>query len=464
MAALYNFLIGLKILTDNLVSRLRKAKIIQFKQYKDKDNFLLPSETKTFIRHIRALLTITPESDYYFLQNLNLLYLLLIIGLRAKETKTILWDNIHLEGTELNPEPYIVLERQDRKQKEPFAIAITPEIKKVIDFHLQLIGQYAVNLGDFDLETETIKPKAKPKYLFISADDMRIINLSKERKKLDARLKKKGKRIPTRTFDNKPCSRIRKGFAILKEKLGELENGGKLSANTLRHTFTTFGNLLGYTDVELDSITGHISQSGKTATQVYVARVVKDNRQAFLHIQEAMLCNDVEDRHFKRRDDSIGKRLNKATTEELIGYYNQGILTKEEEKKYHIHKLLKEMYKKQLGYGANAGGAEYWLSSSITNSVLTDSNLWYCFIMTGIYLLTILWLKEPNIYHNSSVFMSYKNLNRCLKELNDFELDYGRKEGQYVIENYSKINDAGTKYGLFSSLYELSNVHCNVYL
>ena len=328
MSALYNFLIGLKILTDNLVLRLRKAKIIQFKQYKDKDNFLLPSETKTFIRHIRALLTITPESDYYFLQNLNLLYLLLIIGLRAKETKTILWDNIHLEGTELNPEPYIVLERQDRKQKEPFAIAITPEIKKVIDFHLQLIGQYAVNLGDFDLETETIKPKAKPKYLFISADDMRIINLSKERKKLDARLKKKGKRIPTRTFDNKPCSRIRKGFAILKEKLGKLENGGKLSANTLRHTFSTFGNLLGYTDVELDSITGHISQSGKTATQVYVARVVKDNRQAFLHIQEAMLGNDVEDRHFKRRDDSIGKRLNKATTEELIGYYNQGILTK----------------------------------------------------------------------------------------------------------------------------------------
>ena len=134
MSALYNFLIGLKILTDNPVSRLRKAKIIQFKQYKDKDNFLLPSETKTFIRHIRALLTITPESDYYFLQNLNLLYLLLITGLRAKETKTILWDNIHLEGTELNPEPYIVLERQDRKQKEPFAIAITPEIKKVIDF------------------------------------------------------------------------------------------------------------------------------------------------------------------------------------------------------------------------------------------------------------------------------------------------------------------------------------------
>ena len=43
-----------------------------------------------------------------------------------------------------------------------------------------------------------------------------------------------------------------------------------------------------------------------------------------------MLGNDVEDRHFKRRDDSIGKRLNKATTEELIGYYNQGILRKEE--------------------------------------------------------------------------------------------------------------------------------------
>ena len=55
----------------------------------------------------------------------------------------------------------------------------------------------------------------------------------------------------------------------------------------------------------------------------------------------------------------LGNRLNKATTEELIGYYNQGILTKEEEKKYHIHKLLKEMYKKQLGYGANDGGADY---------------------------------------------------------------------------------------------------------
>ena len=83
--------------------------------------------------------------------------------------------------------------------------------------------------------------------------------------------------------------------------------------------------------------------------------------------------------------------------------------------------------------------------------------------MTGIYLLTILWLKEPNIYHNSSVFMTYKDWNYCLKELNDFELDYRRKEGQYVIENYSKTNDAGFKYLVGFSSKNIANKETKFY-
>ena len=344
MSALYNFLIGLKILTDNPVSRLRKAKLIVFQQYKDKDNFLLPSETKTLIRHIRAYQNFTIKAEHYLLQTMNLIYFLLLTGLRAKESKTILWENVHLEGTELNPEPYIVLKKQDRKQGEPFAIAITPEIKKIIDFQLLLIGQGAIkNLAD------AFSEQKKPKYLFVSQNDMRVYKPSKEQLK-----KPKNKRMK---LDNKPCSRIRMGFKILKDKIGSFENG-KLSPNTLRHTFTTFGNLLSYTEAELDSITGHIAQSSKTATQVYVARVVKDNRQAFINIQNAILGNDVEDRHFKRREDNFEKKLHKATQEELIKYYNQGLLTKEEEEKYNIIQLLRQHYKEQFGYGDNDGIGE----------------------------------------------------------------------------------------------------------
>ena len=350
MSAIFNFLIGLKIVTDNPVSRLRKAKIIVFQQFKDKDNFLLPSETKTLIRHINSFKSFNQDTDFYLLQSINLIYLLLLTGLRASETKSILWDNIHLDGTELNPEPYIVLNKQDRKQGEPFAIAITPEIKKIIDFQLLLIGQgNVVNLAD------VFKPKPKkPKYLFVSKNDMRVYHPSKEQQKKKRQAEKKGRKFKPLTLNSRPCSRIRNGFALLRERMGEIKNG-QFSPNTLRHTFTTFGNLLGYSDAELDSITGHINQTSKTATQVYVARVVKDNRQAFINIQEAMLGNDVEDRHFKRREDNFEKQLNKANKEELLNYYHQGLLTKEEEDKYKIYKLLKQEYKEQFGYGSADG-------------------------------------------------------------------------------------------------------------
>jgi len=350
MSAIFNFLIGLKIVTDNPVSRLRKAKIIVFQQFKDKDNFLLPSETKTLIRHINSFKSFNQKTDFYLLQSINLIYLLLLTGLRASETKSILWENVHLEGTELNPEPYIVLNKQDRKQGEPFAIAITPEIKKIIDFQLLLIGQgNVVNLAD------VFKPKPKkPKYLFVSKNDMRVYHPSKEQQKKKRQAEKKGRKFKPFTLNSRPCSRIRNGFALLRERMGEIKNG-QFSPNTLRHTFTTFGNLLGYSDAELDSITGHINQTSKTATQVYVARVVKDNRQAFINIQEAMLGNDVEDRHFKRREDNFEKQLNKANKEELLNYYHQGLLTKEEEDKYKIYKLLKQEYKEQFGYGSADG-------------------------------------------------------------------------------------------------------------
>jgi integrase len=350
MSAIFNFLIGLKIVTDNPVSRLRKAKIIVFQQFKDKDNFLLPSETKTLIRHINSFKSFNQKTDFYLLQSINLIYLLLLTGLRASETKSILWENVHLEGTELNPEPYIVLNKQDRKQGEPFAIAITPEIKKIIDFQLLLIGQgNVVNLAD------VFKPEPKkPKYLFVSKNDMRVYHPSKEQQKKKRQAEKKGRKFKPLTLNSRPCSRIRNGFALLRERMGEIKNG-QFSPNTLRHTFTTFGNLLGYSDAELDSITGHINQTSKTATQVYVARVVKDNRQAFINIQEAMLGNDVEDRHFKRREDNFEKQLNKANKEELLNYYHQGLLTKEEEDKYKIYKLLKQEYKEQFGYGSADG-------------------------------------------------------------------------------------------------------------
>ena len=64
--------------------------------------------------------------------------------------------------------------------------------------------------------------------------------------------------------------------------------------------------------------------------------------------------------------------------------------------------------------------------------------------MEAIYLLTVLWLKEPFTYHSNTVHFAYKNMETCLEKLKFFELEYRRKEGQYVVDNYTKKNDAGT--------------------
>ena len=64
---------------------------------------------------------------------------------------------------------------------------------------------------------------------------------------------------------------MRRGFAELKKELGKLSYAETLSPKILRLTFTTIGNMLGYSNSELASMTGHVRPDGN-ATAQYVAR------------------------------------------------------------------------------------------------------------------------------------------------------------------------------------------------
>ena len=73
---------------------------------------------------------------------------------------------------------------------------------------------------------------------------------------------------------------------------------------------------------------------------------------------------------------------------------------------------------------------------------------------TFIYVLTVLWLKEPDevrkdptdyklAYHHNLTVDAFKNKETCLAELDAFELEYRRKEGQYIIKRYTRGGQMG---------------------
>jgi hypothetical protein len=75
---------------------------------------------------------------------------------------------------------------------------------------------------------------------------------------------------------------------------------------------------------------------------------------------------------------------------------------------------------------------------------------------TFIYVLTMLWLKEPDearkdptdyklAYHHNLEVNAFKNKETCLAELDAFELEYRRKEGQYIVERYTRDGQYGGK-------------------
>ena len=81
-------------------------------------------------------------------------------------------------------------------------------------------------------------------------------------------------------LENRPPSSLVYAFNDLNNIMPKLHYARKITAQTLRHSFTTFGNLLGFSSIKLDEMTGHARPSTKTATSVYIARIAKSNRRA----------------------------------------------------------------------------------------------------------------------------------------------------------------------------------------
>ena len=362
LRSVFNYLVRVKVLPDSPCTPL--TDLIKVVHRPKTDNHLLPSEIKTFLRvtnsfreGLGGLINKTrlskegkkqlKEKEYYkdkeeifyktfLVQAVNFIEFLMLTGLRPDEAKKLEWKNVYLEGNEYNPNPFFVLDKSTRKRKEVYAIAITDMIKKILEFQKLLIGQGdIVNLASVDIFEEDDNPKKKkmPKYIFMCEADLQSIGANNYK-------------LRGAPLINKPVSNVRSGFTAIKERMPKLKVAESFSPYTLRHTFTTIGNMCGYTDSELDSMTGHIKQ-GKTATSHYIARLVKDNRQGFKIIHKAMVGDEIKDKDIPKREDDISKKLKKASKEELIKYYHKGLMTAEEVEQYKVIPLLHKAYKQK---------------------------------------------------------------------------------------------------------------------
>ena len=265
-----------------------------------------------------------------------MIHFLLITGLRKSEAFKIERKNIHLNGTELHAEPYFTL--TTTKQKEEYAIAITKELKEVFQFQYNLVGgehSQFKNLVDVNIsDSENKTTVTEPKYLFLNEHDL-----------IEALTRK-------RQWQNKENTSLDSAFDIIKKEMPKNMYVTSISPNTLRHTFASFGFMLGYTHAEIDVMTAHARKDSKTAGAVYIAMVVNTHRKDFELIQDAMLGKSISDKDFIARQDATSKKLEGASEEEILSLYNKGMLTSEEEAKYknlQTNEELKEFHSKHAG-------------------------------------------------------------------------------------------------------------------
>ena len=301
-----------------------------------KHNFFIPSETSTLIRHLKSYTSlkndklsfagkIVKQSTMYRIQQFNMIHFLLLTGLRKSEVFKIERKNIHLNGTELHAEPYFTL--TTTKQKEEYAIAITKELKEVFQFQYNLVGgehSQFKNLADVNIsDSENKTTVTEPKYLFLNEHDLK-----------EALTRK-------RQWQNKENTSLDSAFDIIKKEMPKNMYVTSISPNTLRHTFASFGFMLGYTHAEIDVMTAHARKDSKTAGAVYIAMVVNTHRKDFELIQDAMLGKSISDKDFIARQDATSKKLEGASKEEILSLYNKGMLTSEEEAKYKVWEIQK---------------------------------------------------------------------------------------------------------------------------
>jgi integrase len=290
---------------------------IAMKNKMDTKQYLKPSETKLMLRYINSFLDYKgnnlikefkikseslflvkkfedkDETSESLLQIFNAIKLILYSGLRLNEVLQLKWKQVHLNGTEINPNPYFEIIKS--KQNEPFGIPITESMSPIFD--RQKMIQSLITDGE----------QKNYDYVFSSY-----------------------------ATSSKPITTVRQGFETLNQLIPELISADKIGANQLRHTFATMAFSLGYAMSEIDSLTGHgITGRSNVATDAYVGRVADDNRKAFERIHNAFEGELIRDNEVIEISDSVDLDI-KANPNKIMELYDRGLLTKEEQKKYNV--------------------------------------------------------------------------------------------------------------------------------
>ena len=284
---------------------------ISMKNKMDTKQYLKPSETKTMLRYINGFISyqggstiaeygLAKDAESEFsLQSYNAIKLMLYSGLRLSEVLTLKWNNVYLEGTEFNSNPYF--EVMKLKQQEPFGIPITEHMVAIFDRQKMVQTVKVVNPMKAVMET-----KSKSEYVFPS---------------------------PTRA--NAPMTSARDAFDNLNIIMPRLINAKKIGANQLRHTFATMAFSVGYAMSEIDALTGHgITGRSNVATDAYVGRVADDNRMKFIRVHDALHGKIIRDDEVIEIIDEVDKQLQDSNPSKIIELYDRGLLTKEEKQKY----------------------------------------------------------------------------------------------------------------------------------
>ena len=313
--SVFNFGINtLKVLEVNPCNVFKG--LISTKSNKDQTQFLKPSETIKILRFINALIqtygkdtkglleeyklddqAITP----YQLQSYNAIKLLLYSGLRKNEVLKLKWEDVYLEGTELNEGAYFEILIENRKQQTPFGVPITKEMEQVFS-HQKMIQ--SVLRGN-----EVLKERKKHPYVFPSSKT------------------------------DKQMTKLTEAFKYLNQLMPELISASKIGANQLRHTFATLAYSAGYGMSDIDIMTGHgIKNNANLATEVYVGTVADDNRSRFERVAKAINGTIIKDNQVREITDNVGEDI--ANDPKILEeFMDKGMLLDKEKQKYNIDEL-----------------------------------------------------------------------------------------------------------------------------
>ena len=310
LRSLFNHAINILDILDKNPCDVFKGQI-SMKSNTDKSQYLLPSETISMLRNINALINTYGKDtnglleelkldkraiSKYELQTYNAIKLMLYSGLRLNEVLKLRWKDIHIDGTELNPNPFFQVVIENRKQKTPFGVPIIKEMNEV--FSHQKMIQSVVRGSEFLNERE------KPKYVFPS------------------------------NKSNSNMTKVNIGFGYLNQLMPDLISASKIGANQLRHTFATLAHSVGYPMSEIHSMTGHgIVGGSNLATEVYVGVIADDNRSRFERVAKAINGTIIKDNQVRVIRDSVGEEIanDPKVLEDKLA---KGLLTEKEKVKY----------------------------------------------------------------------------------------------------------------------------------